>query len=676
MPHHPFSRTRRVSVKHSVLAVAVVLAAAVTGSSSASAATTTPPVKEAVTGWNYNSIWAGNYRLDAGKFPVYCIKAYASYPTGTYSGAVDVPASPTAARIGWVINAYGKSKNPDVEAAVAALIGLHYDVVDTTEKWNAVTAAQRDLAKSYWAAAAKYAGPYKVVVNVPSGLHRTTAANGSVSVQSATGTPIPAFALKLAASGASLVSTTVVTNSKGVGSFSFSIPASNVSGKYSVSATGSAVAGVVEYNPTGSGPVRQIVMGAADPSVQSGSSTAGFATTRPVTLTKYRDGDAVKAAVAGASYQLKSVTGQVLSTVTTASTPVSLGSLTEGATYQLVEVTAPAGFYIKSSTTSFTVGIGAGSQAVAVADPAVPVIALSTSLSPDKISLGGTSRDLVTLSGNDGEVVTVTYTLVGPVKVGAGKTCTTVQSSEWDVAPVVQSGTAVLGSDNTTTVVTPALSEPGCYSYEDQASLDLSGAVASSAAGSAGEVLTVEAPAISTSVVTKVVRVGTAIRDQVVLSGLGDLTASLTGNVVGPVPPVGGNCDGLDYSRANVVDSFGPIDVNATSASPVVTPPSVPSVPGCYSFGETALLSSGQVLSSEPGTVGESVLVVAAPVSSGTHPAGPAPRVPAGGGPVSDSGSGFAGMKLILLGALLVLVGGFGFTSRRSGSPRLGRKQS
>jgi len=470
----------------------------------ASAASTKPPVKEAVTGWNDNSIWAGNYRLDSGQFPVYCIKAYAWYPVGSYSKAVAVPQTETAARIGWVIGSYGSSKSPDVEAAVAALIGLHYDVVNTSEKWNAVTTAQRSLALGYWAASAKYAGPYRVAVSLPTGVQRGSSATGSVSVLSASGVPVPGFALSLSGQGANLTNKALTTGPSGTARFAYSLPTTDSAGSYSISASGRLVTGVVEYDPTGTGPVRQIVMGAADPTVQSATSSIGYATTRPTTLIKYQSGDAQQLPVAGASYSLEDSNGTVLSTVTTSSTPVSLGQLTEGASYQLIETAAPAGYYIPSSNDySFTVAIGASPQLVTLSDPLRPSPVLTTSLAASSLPVGGSTSDALTLTGNDGEASSLSYQLLGPVTPAVGHDCSSISSQQWAAAPVAQSGTLALSpvsaSVSTGSASTPVLKTPGCYSYSDQASLSPSSATASSPAGSVDEVLEVSAPSVPTT---------------------------------------------------------------------------------------------------------------------------------------------------------------------------------
>jgi hypothetical protein len=495
------SRIRRVFITTTAL---IVLSAPYAVATIAGAATTTPPVTEAVTGWNYNGIWAGSYRLDSGLTPVYCIKAAAYYPVGPYAPPVSVADSVNAERIGYLIDRYGASVNADTQAALAAEVGLRYDTANPNEKWNAITPAQRTQADNFWAQAGQFAGPYQVSVSAPSGLRAGSTYTADVRVYNGAGTGLPNQPVTIATSGINVPTSSSTTNASGHAYFSFSIDQAAPSGIFHITASTNAVQGVLTYQPTGSGyPSRQAVMGAAPAlALYSPQLNGTYTPGRPVAIEKVATGDPSHTPVAGAVFSVTDSSASPVVTVTSGASPVSIGTLIVGSTYNVTEVAAPPGYYIPVGgiTYPFTVTAGSGTQIVAVSDPRAPSPTLTTSAKPVAAYPGTTSTDTVTISGNDNESGTLTGTLVGPV-APTGSVCSTAQSA-WASAPVVSSTSTSVTGNTTATLSVTTPNTPGCYAWNDTLSLSPSNVTVVSLASAPGEQFRVVTVPVTTMPVT------------------------------------------------------------------------------------------------------------------------------------------------------------------------------
>jgi hypothetical protein len=650
------SRLKMKIVTLSLLGGGIAAGALLAFSSPAGAATTTPPVPEAITGYNYNSIWAGNYKLDDGEFPVYCVTAYAAYPTGSYTAAQGVAASTDGSRISWVIENYGKSTDPNVEAAVAALVGKYFDTVNTNEKWGVISAGQMALANQYWADATEYAGPYTMSVNLPASTDQGATATGTVSVLAASGDKVPNITLTLSSSNATLTTTSVNTGASGTASFTYTIPLSDTGGSYQIRAVGDLVDKVVTYAPTGGGAPRQTVMGTADPTTYASNPSATYVPVRPVDIVKYRTGTTT--AVAGATYELETSTGAAVSSVVTSSAPVQIASLGVGTSYQLVETSAPAGYYIASAApVTFTVAAGTSAQLVTVSDPAVPTIQIATSVTTKTLTLGGTSTDNVTITGNNGESGTLTGRLYGPLAVPTGG-CASISASQWAGAATYDSPTVSISPTSSSDSLTAAISEYGCFSWADSVTLSPSQATASSPVGQSAETFLVPGPSFLTAATNRNVIVGGSASDVVTVTLPSGSSGTLTGVLYGPLAEVGGSCSSLNWTGAPEAGTISPLPVS-TSSKVTTSSVAVASV-GCYSFGETLTLSNGQSISSTPGTSAETVLVSSVPVTTLPVTRSTVPQVISGGG-----GAPGPWNEDLILGLLLVGVGAVGAAALR-----------
>jgi len=589
--------------------------------SSVHAASTTPPVPQAITGWDYGGIWAGNYRLDTGPFPVYCIKAFGWYPAGQYSGAISMPGGTTAAQMGYIINKWGTSADPDTQAAVAAVAGLNYDEVDTNEKWAVLTPHQQQLAFLMSVGAQDQAGPYSITFSFPALIQQNVNYVATVHVTAASGKPASGIGLLLGATGANIAINSVTTDSSGQATYVFAVPGSNASGSFTLSALGSQVVGVSKYSPVGAGgSQRQDVLGGAAPTLMTGSRTGSYATDRPGVVIKFKTGDASHTPIAGATYDLEKANGHVISTIVTAATPVALGNLTEGVSYKLVEKTAPSGYYVPADNVkAFTVPVGSGQFEVKASDPETPTPAITTAVVTPNMPLGESLKDSVTVTGNDGEAGVITGTVHGPVATPVSGLCSDVTAGQWSTA-----ATAVVTKDITTNgtfiLVGPKAVAGGCYAWSQSLVLNPSGATAVSAATDAGEATLVTGPTIITHASANSVTPGTKVHDTVDISGMGALTGTMTGQLLGPVAPTGGSCSSVDWTGAHVQGSFPGVAVNSdgTYVSADIATGGV----GCYTFQEHLVMSAGPAIDTTPGEVAETVVasVPAPPTTTTTAP--------------------------------------------------------
>ncbi len=108
-------------------------------------------------------------------------------------------------------------------------------------------------------------------------------------------------------------------------------------------------------------------------------------------------------------------------------------------------------------------------------------------------------------------------------------------------------------------------------------------------------------PDVVTEVSRQEVMVGHTISDTVTVvgtvydhDGLGPTSTMMTGRVHGPVPPVDGRCDDVDWSEAPIAHEFGPITVTEAQKQLVGVGEFSPREGGCYSYGESLVATNSQ----------------------------------------------------------------------------------
>jgi Sortase domain len=203
-------------------------------------------------------------------------------------------------------------------------------------------------------------------------------------------------------------------------------------------------------------------------------------------------------------------------------------------------------------------------------------IGITTQATPDKMLLGESNSDKVTIRGiPDGTKVPVTVNLHGPFRSVAEVKC--------DGAPLLQSSLVADGSGTSTTAsfVPP---KPGFYTYQLIAAGDANLAGITTPCGEPSETFKVEVqPAVSTVVNAPTVRPGTAIFDNVKVTGLAGEPAVVQAALYGPFS-----------APDKIVCTGAPVwtgTLNVPGDGDYVTAPFTLAVAGYYTYQETIVAS-------------------------------------------------------------------------------------
>jgi hypothetical protein len=224
-------------------------------------------------------------------------------------------------------------------------------------------------------------------------------------------------------------------------------------------------------------------------------STESSLVTIPVSFIKASTTDPSDTPIAGAVFTLESSSGVVLATgLTSGTSAVAINApgvyFMQGATYELVEVTAPPGYYVPTNNvTTFTIPAGSATFNVVTTDPPIPLLRPASVVSQIRaryLTPGGHVADSIDVTVDDGEPGTITGTLYGPVAPPTSMKCSDLTLAQWEVAPT-QVFTAVLDANGTGTVMGPVPTQAGCYGWAETVSLTASGATTSTPPTSANE---------------------------------------------------------------------------------------------------------------------------------------------------------------------------------------------
>jgi uncharacterized protein (DUF427 family) len=214
-------------------------------------------------------------------------------------------------------------------------------------------------------------------------------------------------------------------------------------------------------------------------------STESSLVTIPVSFVKASTTDPTDTPIAGAVFTLESSSGVVLARgLTSATSAVAINApgvyFMQGTTYELVEVTAPPGYYVPTNhVTTFTIPAGATTDTALVLDPPIPSPTLSSRANAADPAPGTQLSDSVTVSGDDGEGGEIVATLYGPVTPPASMSCADLTLAQFEASPS-QVVTVGVGGNGTYSVAGPEETATGCYAWAESLTLDPSGAAASS----------------------------------------------------------------------------------------------------------------------------------------------------------------------------------------------------
>jgi hypothetical protein len=258
------------------------------------------------------------------------------------------------------------------------------------------------------------------------------------------------------------------------------------------------------------------------------------------------------------------------------------------------DVTLPsqAGCYSYGGSFTRTGGGGTPDATMAPGDPLETVLVsantptVTTDISATAINAGNPVSDQVTISGlgSHPEGVPLSWTLLGPVAPVNGSCA----GLDWSSADPFDSGSFnVTGDGPVGTGDSQVIDQPGCYTYvETLAATGATTAVTTQPGVPSETVLVSPKPTatISTVAAMATAHPGATASDQVTITGL-LAPATLTWQLLGPVPASGGQCPAQGdaaWDSADVADQ-GTVDVSADG--PVTTTSNVPlTALGCYTF--------------------------------------------------------------------------------------------
>jgi LPXTG-site transpeptidase (sortase) family protein len=407
--------------------------------------------------------------------------------------------------------------------------------------------------------AKRYAGPYRVVTELPSGLSVGTATKLTVRVVSAAGNNVPGVAVNLDARGITGLPGDLRTGSDGTLQVPFT---PTTAGQLSVTATANGLASDTPklYVPTRGEAARsgQRLVSAAG-TARSAQAQAAVApaqiavktTATPSTLGaggQSTDAVTITGAPAGWSANVEVRLYGPFATreaIVCTGTPTSTNTYTAGpgeSRTPPTTLTAP-GYYGYQLTVPSTADV-IGTTTPCVPDeevvrvqsqPVVQTVVTKSALSP-----GEQLADTVTVSGLAGQTVTVAWKLFGPYASADAMTCQGAAYAE---------GSFVAAQDGTYVTDPVKLSVPGYYTYRE--AIAESGPVkgVETACAEAAETAIVRGtPAIRTQVSEAQTAPGSQLRDTAIVSGLGALKADVQVELWGPFATQAEmRCDGTPF---------------------------------------------------------------------------------------------------------------------------------
>jgi hypothetical protein len=268
--------------------------------------------------------------------------------------------------------------------------------------------------------------------------------------------------------------------------------------------------------------------------------------------------------------------------------------------------------------------------------------------------------DAVTVTGTDDQPGVVVWSLVGPVATATDGTCNGVS---WTGAPTVASGTGDITADGDLNTGPTPVEGVGCYSWSDTFTGAAFLGQTQVAPGASGEVILVEPfqPFLTTHATLD----NAMFHDTIDVSGTGigsaplaPTSAALTWTLLGPVQDPNDSCAPVTWTGQPVL-ATGTLMV--TGDGTVVTPSTMLTRPGCYTFYEhlTANAQSDPA-STDPGVAVETVYMPA----SALAPDGLGAISTDLGRWIADRGADATALSGTL-GLSILGAAGFGLTRRR-----------
>ena len=529
--------------------------------------------------YRYGTRWFGDFRnVVPGQFHMYCIDLRFWYPGPDYDYK-EVPAAGLRNRanelipvsnlqkIAYAIWTYGRTTDDNTAAAVMLYVhSLMGDArpgeVDPAAAGPAVSALYTRIGRE----AARYHGPYRVDVALPTAIGAGKTATATIRVLSAAGVPLPNLDLSLSATGASSVPSTARTNAVGVATVQ--VTATGAGGVHLTATTeplpstlpqifrpskpqaarngqrlAAGASQRVSNTDTSAGRKAQVSMST---SATPGEVVSGGRSTDKVTLTgalpSYRQNVTVRLygpfrTVAAIDCATKPVFVSTFQANGPGSYTTAAATLTQPGYYQYQEI-APS----DANHLGFTTPCNAPTERVRVqAQPTVHTV-----VSAKSVAANGSVSDTVTVTGLWGEQVTVQAALYGPFPARNAIACS---------GTPVWTGTIQVTADGTYQTEAHALATPGYYTYyETIAAGEFVRAVKTPCADVAETTIVPGQPAVKTQVSAQQTKPGGTITDKVVVTGIGKLALPVQVALYGPFATRGAiACSGSPYWHGSFV---------------------------------------------------------------------------------------------------------------------------
>lgn len=510
--------------------------------------------------YKYGLRWFGDYRgaVPQVKGATFCIDLRFWYPSSKFgyekrstSGLKnregDAISGATLRRLSYATWEYGRTGKVVNQAAVMLYV---HDQMGDGEPGEAspgaagpaVQAQIQRIARN----AARYAGPYTVKTETPSGLTVGKSAKLRVRVLSGTGVAVPNVTVKLASSGAEGLPKTVSTGADGDASLTFK--PDDAKGGLDVKATTEELPAAAPdlYVPTKGGARRsgqRLIAPASatvDDTITARVAPAKLSVTTAATPNTMLVGESStdKVTIAGAPAGWKAqVEVRLYGPARTQSAISCDGPPVATHTYEARpgETTTPAtqlttpGWYGYQLVVPSTDDVIGGTTPCALPEESVKVETqprVRTQVSAPAVDPGAAVTDTVVVEGLSGEAVMVNAALYGPFPARDKITCD---------GPPVWTGSFTAPADGEYVTDPVTLTQPGYYTYRETIPATEFTRAADHPCAEVSETTIVRGkPAIKTQISAQETAPGAKITDQVVVSGLGVLSATVNVELWGP----------------------------------------------------------------------------------------------------------------------------------------------
>jgi len=510
--------------------------------------------------YKYGLRWFGDYR---GAIPgvdgaTFCIDLRFWYPSsrfgyekrstaGLKNREGDAISAGTLRRLAYATWEHGRTSKVISQAAV--MLYVHAQMGDgepgeasPAAAGPAVEAQVRRIARD----AARYAGPYTIKAEVPTGLTVGRATRLRVRVLSGTGVPVPNVSVKLASAGAEGLPSTISTGDDGDARVPFTPDDATDGLEIKATSEELAAAAPALYVPTKGGARRsgQRLIAPASTTVQDALSVrvvpAKVAVTTAAAPTAMLVGeqsrDTVRISGAPASWRAQ-VEVRLYGPARTQAAISCDGAPVATHTYEARDgesVTPPTtltrtGWYGYQLVVPSTPDVTGLTTPCALPEESVKVETqprVRTQVSAPALDPGAAVTDTVVVEGLSGEPVTVNAALYGPFPARDKITC--------DGAPV-WTGSFAAPADGEYVTDPVTLTQPGYYTYRETIPATEFTRAADHPCAEVSETTIVRGrPAIRTQISAQETAPGAQVTDQAVVSGLGVLAATVNVELWGP----------------------------------------------------------------------------------------------------------------------------------------------